>query len=46
MQENKKMCLNDHVPNEITKEAIKKSQLKRGAFKVDTVEELFKKLNS
>ena len=37
-------CPEDHTPNEITKKTLEKVEERKGLKKVDTVEELFKKL--
>jgi len=39
-----KECSEDHTPNKITKKALEDVEARKGLKKVDSVEELFKKL--
>lgn len=39
-------CPEDHTPNEVTKKALENVKIRKGLQKVDTVEELFKKLGN
>jgi len=39
-------CSENHTPNEITSKALENVENRKGLEKVDTVEELFKKLSS
>lgn len=40
-----KKCQQDHIPNKVTQEALKKAQSLRGTKKAKTVEDLLKQLS-